>query len=530
MTEVVGFAQTTRVAILDFDNISGIAKYDGLGKAMSSMLISDIEANVSPKRLQLVERAQIQKVLKEQNFQASGSVNKSTAVQAGQILGVSYLLVGDIYILNDQLIINARLTNTETGDIVFAKNQEGKTVDWLNLKTNIAKELAISLSQPFTIPTIPDMETPIATLTTYGNAIDAKDFGDLNKAEILVGTVLDFSPNFKYTEDLTKEINELKIRMKQVEQDVNVLKKSGGRIINATSFMELKNNLMNPLTSYNEQYELLLILLNNYPNEMEKESHYGPFIYYPHPTNETEFNLLAELRELRVLHDKCNKPQQLIEYFLLRLDHLLHLEQANQIRNTNTTMEIRFNKLNEIINEFQYIFSTAPLKNNYIIKSYFYLKLLVSIASQNYTALISQIFEKDANSALEEYEQLQEVFWTRLHRINYFPLALKLFKDNFNMALGNPKFWEADDHITQEARFDSIYNYRHLSEIHSLMYHYKTRHYVTNKPLIEFNFLSEQFLQKLHEIWNDEEKKLNDEDLEIEIDNKEPNENENTDN
>ena len=56
-------AQTTRVAILDFDNISGIAKYDGLGKAMSSMLISDIEANVSPKRLQLVERAQIQKIL-----------------------------------------------------------------------------------------------------------------------------------------------------------------------------------------------------------------------------------------------------------------------------------------------------------------------------------------------------------------------------------------------------------------------------------------------------------------------------------
>jgi len=63
-------AQSTRIAILDFENISDIAKYDALGKAMSSMLISDIEANVSSKRLQLVERAQIEKVLKEQNFQA----------------------------------------------------------------------------------------------------------------------------------------------------------------------------------------------------------------------------------------------------------------------------------------------------------------------------------------------------------------------------------------------------------------------------------------------------------------------------
>jgi TolB-like protein len=137
-------AQATRVAILDFDNISGIAKYDGLGKAMSSMLISDIKANISLKRLQLVERAQIQKVLKEQNFQASGSVNKSTAVQAGKLLGVNYLLVGDIYILNDQLIINARLTNTETGDIVFAKKQEGKITAWLALKSNIAQDISSS--------------------------------------------------------------------------------------------------------------------------------------------------------------------------------------------------------------------------------------------------------------------------------------------------------------------------------------------------------------------------------------------------
>ena len=88
MHGVLVFGQADRVAILDFENISGITKYDGLCKAMSSMLIADIEANVSPKRLQLVERAQIQKVLKEQDFQASGSVNKTTAVKAGKLLGV----------------------------------------------------------------------------------------------------------------------------------------------------------------------------------------------------------------------------------------------------------------------------------------------------------------------------------------------------------------------------------------------------------------------------------------------------------
>lgn len=216
------FAQPLRIAIMDFENISGVVKYDGLGKAMSSMLISDIEANVSPKRLQLVERAQIQKVLKEQNFQASGSVNKSTAVQAGKILGVNYLLVGDVYILNDQLIINARLTNTETGDIVFAKKQEGKTVGWLSLKTNIAKDLATSLSQPFIEPSMPDKETNFATITTFAGAVRAKDTGDLKKSENLIETIKEFNPDFKYTEDLLKEIEEIKKRLDKVEQDIEI--------------------------------------------------------------------------------------------------------------------------------------------------------------------------------------------------------------------------------------------------------------------------------------------------------------------
>lgn len=214
-------AQVTRLAILDFDNISGIAKYDGLGKAMSSMLISDIEANVSPKRLQLVERAQIQKVLKEQNFQASGSVNKNTAVEAGKLLGVNYLLIGDVYILNDELIINARLTNTETGDIVFSKKQEGKTIGWLTLKTNIAKDLASSLTQPFTEPTIPDKEMSMATITTFGNAITAKDSGNVQKAEILIETVTDFNPDFKYVDELRNEIENLKKELEQIKEDVN---------------------------------------------------------------------------------------------------------------------------------------------------------------------------------------------------------------------------------------------------------------------------------------------------------------------
>ena len=239
------FAQNIKVAILDFENTSGIAKYDGLGKAMSSMLITDIEANVSPKRLQLVERSQIQKILKEQNFQATSAVDKTTSVKAGKLLGVKYLLVGDIYILNDVLVINARLTDTETADIKFSKKQEGKLVGWLNLKTNIAKELANSIAMPFTEPNIPDKEINMATITSFGNAITAKDEGKIDKAEELVNTIKEFSPDFKYLDDLKSQLDELK---KQVEKNTADIKNLNEGVSDLQNIIRGASIILNPTT------------------------------------------------------------------------------------------------------------------------------------------------------------------------------------------------------------------------------------------------------------------------------------------
>lgn len=204
------FSQPLRVAILDFDNISGIAKYDGLGKAMSSMLISDIESNVSQKRLQLVERSQINKIMKEQNLQKSASFDKNTSVKIGKLLGVNFLLIGDIYILDNSLVINARLTDASSGDIKFSEKQEGKINEWLTVKSKLGKSVSTSISMPFTEPRIPDAIISPAVLTTYANAIDENDKGNIEKAETLINTAKEYNPEFRYLDDLRDEVNKLK--------------------------------------------------------------------------------------------------------------------------------------------------------------------------------------------------------------------------------------------------------------------------------------------------------------------------------
>ncbi len=244
------FAQPLRIAILDFDNISGIAKYDGLGKAMSSMLISDIESNVSSKRMQLVERAQINKIIKEQNLQKTTSFDKNTSVKMGKLLGVDFILIGDIYILDNNLVINARLTDVSSGDIKFSEKQEGKVNEWLTIKTKLGKGVATNLSIPFTEPRIPDAIVAPAVLTTYASAIDENDKGNFEKAETLISTAKEFNPDFGYLDDLKDEVEKLKKQIAKNTADIKVLNKIGGRVVNAQTLNELFSNITNPLSPY----------------------------------------------------------------------------------------------------------------------------------------------------------------------------------------------------------------------------------------------------------------------------------------
>ena len=258
-------AQSTKIAILDFENVSGNLKYTGLGKAMSSMLISDIEANTSKQKIQLIERGQIQKILKEQNFQSSKLVDKASTVKTGKVLGVKYLLIGEIFILNDQLVINARLANTESGEITFSKKQEGKLTDWLRLKTNIAVQLSKNLSLPFKNPTMIDNEVNESTIVKFGNAIVAKDNGDIVQANELIATIQSSAPGFNYLNDLKNQVDQLSKKVEKVEKNVENLISQVQSIDSRIAEIESKINSKTKIATPNslEDYLVNSILAYN---------------------------------------------------------------------------------------------------------------------------------------------------------------------------------------------------------------------------------------------------------------------------
>ena len=83
-----------RVAVMNFENNSTWHWWgDNLGYAAQDVLTT---ALFESGQFSVIERAQIDAVLAEQNLGASGRVTGATAAQVGQLLGVQLILTGSI--------------------------------------------------------------------------------------------------------------------------------------------------------------------------------------------------------------------------------------------------------------------------------------------------------------------------------------------------------------------------------------------------------------------------------------------------
>lgn len=217
------FSQT-KVAILDFENTSGISKYDGFGKALSNMLITDLKNSIHPRKVSFLERSQLNKILEEQNLQKSKNFDKGTAVNFGKLAGVKYVLVGSVYVMDGTCNITSRLVDVQTSEIVHAKESNGKITNWLSLKSVLANELSTAMNNPVTIEAEYTIkETSEGVITQYAKVIDKMDKGDMDGAQEMTEMLSAVQPDFKYFDELKLDIEELKKQVAKNTSDIKIL-------------------------------------------------------------------------------------------------------------------------------------------------------------------------------------------------------------------------------------------------------------------------------------------------------------------
>jgi TolB-like protein len=262
--------QASKVAVLDFENTSGKAEYDALGKAMSNMLITDLKNNIHPRKVEFFERAQLNKLLDEQKLQKSKNFDAKTAVQFGKLSGVNYVFIGSIFVLDGKCNINSKLVDVQTSKILLAKEVNGAIESWLTLKTQLSEALSGELKNPISLPdSYKRASTPLSTLKQYGRVLSAMDEGDVEKAEQLRSMLEETNPDFAYFKDLRDDIDALKKQVAKNTADIEVLNQSGGRVVNPQLLPELVTNITNPLSSHADRIKYMGSILTYSIQEVE---------------------------------------------------------------------------------------------------------------------------------------------------------------------------------------------------------------------------------------------------------------------
>lgn len=128
-----------RVAIVNFDNSTGkISEFGDIGGPLRDMLISDL---TEVKNLSMVDRESLSKILEEQNLNNSSRFDQATATKLGKLLGAEVIITGTYFEFMNNLRVDAKFINVETGGILFSVGVEGSREKLFELKNLLANKI-----------------------------------------------------------------------------------------------------------------------------------------------------------------------------------------------------------------------------------------------------------------------------------------------------------------------------------------------------------------------------------------------------
>jgi curli biogenesis system outer membrane secretion channel CsgG len=144
-------AAKPRVAVIEFKDKTQHYSWYRAGEAAQDMLVTEL---VKSGKYRVIEREQLQAIMQEKNLSLSGDIDPKTAVKAGKLLGVEYIVTGaltelgvadrgarvpgglfgrlpSVNVRSQKMdaAVDARMINTTTGEIVWADSAKESTSD-----------------------------------------------------------------------------------------------------------------------------------------------------------------------------------------------------------------------------------------------------------------------------------------------------------------------------------------------------------------------------------------------------------------
>ncbi len=126
-------------------------KSAGAGQELSvavSELLRGVMAGIDAAGFTLVERDQLNEVMKEQGLSLSGAIDEGNSKKLGKLLAADFLIVGSVSRLGGAYAISARMVNGDTGQIVRAHTASAKSEDEIPEKLGLLAYALLGLKAP----------------------------------------------------------------------------------------------------------------------------------------------------------------------------------------------------------------------------------------------------------------------------------------------------------------------------------------------------------------------------------------------
>ncbi len=189
-------ASSAAVAVMPFRDLSG--GKGSIGEAIRETVTSDLR---DVGGMKVIERANLDKVLSEQNLQSQkDNLDPLSTVKVGKLVGATLIVTGAYQKAASNVRLTARFVKVETGEIVGTAKVDGAQADFLTLQDRVTTELLKSAGieqkhvQMFAARKRPKVKS-IHTIELYG---DAAVETDDTKKKALLEEAVKIDPGFVY--------------------------------------------------------------------------------------------------------------------------------------------------------------------------------------------------------------------------------------------------------------------------------------------------------------------------------------------
>lgn len=130
------------LAVFDFESKDEAVR--DLGPKIATLLNANLSAEPN---VITVERADLEKVLGEQELSLSGAVSADAATKVGKLTGAKVLVTGRVFRADKDLLIVSKIIGTETGRVFGEMVQGGPNVSIADLSSQMAKKISHTVSE-----------------------------------------------------------------------------------------------------------------------------------------------------------------------------------------------------------------------------------------------------------------------------------------------------------------------------------------------------------------------------------------------